>query len=58
MQRWYPDLLIDTNAATIESGVTGVVEYLIRNATAKEVLYSYSIELRPPRPIVGVSPSS
>ena len=39
----HPDLLIDTNAAPIESGVTGVVEYLIRNATAKEALYSYSI---------------
>jgi len=39
----HPDLLVDTNAATIDSSVSTVVEYLIRAATAKEALLSYVI---------------
>jgi bifunctional enzyme CysN/CysC len=39
----HPDLLVDTNASSIPSSVASVVEYLIRNATAKEALLSYSI---------------
>jgi bifunctional enzyme CysN/CysC len=38
-----PDLLVDTNAATIDSTVATVTEYLIRNATAREALLSFSI---------------
>ena len=39
----HPDLLVDTNASTIEASVSAVVEYLIRAATAPEALLSYSI---------------
>jgi bifunctional enzyme CysN/CysC len=39
----HPDLLIDTNAAAVETSVAEVVEYLIRTATAKEALLSYAI---------------
>jgi bifunctional enzyme CysN/CysC len=39
----HPDLLVDTNASTIEASVSSVVEYLIRAATAPEALLSYSI---------------
>jgi bifunctional enzyme CysN/CysC len=38
-----PDLLVDTNASTVETSVSAVVEYLIRAATAKEALLSFSI---------------
>ena len=38
-----PELLVDTNAASIDSSVSTVVEYLIRAATAPEALISYSI---------------
>jgi len=38
-----PELLIDTNASSIDTGVATVVEYLIRNATAREALLSFSI---------------
>ena len=38
-----PDLLVDTNESPIEFSVSTVVEYLIRAATAKEALLSYSI---------------
>ena len=38
-----PELLVDTNASTVDSSVSAVVEYLIRAATAKEALLSYSI---------------
>jgi bifunctional enzyme CysN/CysC len=39
----HPDLLVDTNATTVDASVSAVVEYLIRAATAKEALLSYSI---------------
>ena len=39
----HPDLLVDTNAATIEASVSAVVEYLIAVATAPEALLSFSI---------------
>jgi bifunctional enzyme CysN/CysC len=39
----HPDLVVDTNASTIEASVSSVVEYLIRAATAREALLSYSI---------------
>jgi bifunctional enzyme CysN/CysC len=39
----HPDLLVDTNASPIDTSVSTVVEYLIRAATAKEALLSYSI---------------
>ena len=39
----HPELLVDTNAASIDASVAAVVEYLIRNATAKEALLSFSI---------------
>jgi bifunctional enzyme CysN/CysC len=38
-----PDLLIDTNASPVNAGVSAVVEYLIRAATAPEALMSFSI---------------
>jgi len=38
-----PELLVDTNASSIEASVSAVVEYLIRVATAPEALLSYSI---------------
>jgi adenylylsulfate kinase len=38
-----PELVVDTNAASIEASVSAVVEYLIRAATAPEALLSYSI---------------
>jgi bifunctional enzyme CysN/CysC len=38
-----PDLLVDTNASPVDSSVSAVVEYLIRAATAKEALLSFSI---------------
>jgi bifunctional enzyme CysN/CysC len=39
----HPDLLVDTNTSTVETSVASVVEYLIRNATAKDALLAYSI---------------
>ena len=38
-----PELVVDTNATSIEASVSAVVEYLIRAATALEALLSYSI---------------
>ncbi len=38
-----PDLLVDTNASPIDTSVSTVVDYIIRAATAKEALLSYSI---------------
>jgi len=39
----HPELVVDTNATSIEASVSTVVEYLIRAATAPEALLSYSI---------------
>jgi bifunctional enzyme CysN/CysC len=38
-----PELLVDTNASPVEFSVGTVVEYLIKTATAKEALLTYSI---------------
>lgn len=39
----HPDLLVDTNASSIEASVSAVVEYLISAATGAETLLSFSI---------------